>query len=93
MNNDFSQLYYTEHNIKKSMHGHLSIKYACGKPIPETNSKEKEVLVCIRLEEGGKEMYVCISLFCIKGSPLNGCKGRKEGGINWKIIRSYPKLH
>lgn len=43
-----------------------------------------EVLVCIRLEEGGKEMYVCISLFCIKGSPLNGCKGRKEGGINWK---------
>lgn len=40
MNNDFSQLYYTEHNIKKSMHGHLSIKYACRKPIPETNSKE-----------------------------------------------------
>lgn len=35
MNNDFSQLYYTEHNIKQSMHGHLSIKYACGKPIPE----------------------------------------------------------
>lgn len=82
MNNDFSQLYYTEHNIKKSMHGHLSIKYACGKPIPDTNSKEKEVLVCIRLEEGGKEMYVCISFFCIKGSPLNGCKGRKEGRGN-----------
>lgn len=27
-------------------------------------------------------MYVCISLFCIKGSPLNGCKGRKEGRGN-----------
>lgn len=65
MNNDFSQLYYTEHNIKQSMHGHLSIKYACGKPIPETNSKEKEVLVCITLEEGGKEMYVCMYIFVL----------------------------
>lgn len=56
-----------------------------------------EVLVCIRLEEGGKEMYVCIFLFCIKGLFLNGCKGRKEGrkegGINWKIIRSYFKFY
>lgn len=77
---------YIEYNIKNSLYGYLSIKYVCGKLILEINLKEKEVLVCIRLEEGGKEMYVCIFLFCIKGLFLNGCKGRKEGrkegGIN-----------
>lgn len=63
------------------MHGHLSIKYACRKPILETNLKQKEVQVCIGLAEGGKGMYffVLYQRHWRNFSPRKGMEGGKRG--------------